>query len=153
MLAAICSCTASTVVFRRSAMRANIASVLGPGTKPGTTTLTRIPSTPTSRASVCAATVSADLVAAYAPCPGLIARTANADTADDRAAARSGEVRHRGAEQLERTEHVDQPGLLPVVEVGVHDRVVGRALGRAAHDDVESTEVLDRALDQARGTA
>ena len=54
----------SSVLRSTRAIRVNIDSVLGPGTKPGTTTLTRIPSTPTSRANVWAATVSADLVAA-----------------------------------------------------------------------------------------
>ncbi len=126
----------------------NISSVLGPGTKPGTTMLTRMPSTPTSRASVCAATVTAALVAAYAPWPALMARTASAETTTIALLSCRGQVRHRGAEQLQRAEHVDQPGLLPVVELGAHDRVVGRALGRAADDDVEAAEVLDRTLDQ-----
>ena len=65
---------------------------------------------------------------------------------DDRTAPGAPHLRDRGAAQLERTEHVDLPRLLPVGEVGVHDRVVGRTLRRAAHDDVDPAEDVDRPL-------
>ena len=68
---------------------------------------------------------------------------------DDGAATGVPEVWNRGPAELERTEHVHQPRLLPVGEFGVHDRVVRRALGRAAHDDIEPAELLDRTLHQS----
>ncbi len=81
---------------------------------------------------------------------GALARVdgAHRERGDDHDGAAAGELRDGRPHQLQRPEQVDLPRLLPVVEVGVQDRVVRRALRRAAHHDVEPPEVLDGALHQ-----
>lgn len=94
------------------------------------------------------ATVSVASVAAYAPWPGLIAATGERGHHDDRPAAHGLHVRDAAPRQLDRAEHVDLPRLLPLGEVGVHDRVVGRALCRTVDQHVDPAERLDGAVDE-----
>jgi len=130
--------TTCGVVPRRFASRANIVSVFGPGTKPGTTMFTRMPSRPTSFARVWAATVRADFVGAHG----------QGRHHDDRAAANAAQVWDCGAGQFERSENVYLPGFLPVAEVSVHDGVVRATLGGTAHYDIDPAEVRRDALGQ-----
>jgi hypothetical protein len=109
---------------------------------PGTTELTRMPSPPSSPASVRARLSSAAFVAAYGPRRGRLRRLAVHH--DDRAVVGRGQERCRGRRHVHRAQHVHLECLAPRLGVGFRRERPRPEGERVDHDDVEPPEGLVR---------